>query len=91
MNNRELVKKLMNQYRYLKHDEIIENSFSKFQVIAFCSCLIAFSVEGYIIYNLAYLNLLPIYNCFDVDGTKFPCDRHETCLPGADFEIKSSG
>lgn len=82
MNNQEkllAVKRQMSQYKYLKHDEIIDSASSKFQIVAFASCLIAFSMEGFLVYNLAYLNLLPIYNCFSEDGTSSVCHRQQTC------------
>ena len=81
MNQEKLlaIKRQMSQYKYLKHDEIIGNSREKFQIMAFISCLIAFSMEGYLVYNLAYLNLLPIYNCIDESGSSKACSRQHTC------------
>ena len=43
--------------------------------------MIAFSTEGFLIYNLAFLNLVPYYQCYDSDGHRKLCDRLETCKP----------
>ena len=59
------------QFQYLKHDEIIERiggSMGRFQWIAYYATLVGFCTEGFLVYNLAFLNLLPQYVCFDELG-----------------------
>ena len=56
----------MSQVKYLSHDEVIERmggSAGAFQIIAFTVCMIVFSTEAFLIYNLAFLNLEPAYTC----------------------------
>ena len=75
----------MGTFRYPKHDEIIEmlgGSAGFFQVIVFVASVISFATEGFLIYNLAYLNFLPIYMCVNQkDGSTFQCERLDTCRP----------
>jgi len=70
------------QFKYLKHDEIIERiggSCGRFQFISYYATMIAFVTEGYLIYNLAFLNLLPEYVCIDALGVGRDCNRYATC------------
>ena len=55
-------------------------SLAHFQRIAYVACLISFSTEAFLVYNLAYLNLQPKYKC--VNSAKpeaFVCKREATC------------
>ena len=74
----------MKTMKYMQHDEIINmigGSFGRFQMLAYVMCLILFSTEGFLIYNLAYLNLEPKYMCVNEKGVAHHCNRLETCLP----------
>ena len=60
----------------MSHDEIIERtggSGGRFQIISYVMCLILFSTEAFLIYNLAFLNLVPFYNCYDAKGISREC------------------
>ena len=66
----------MANFKYMDHDEIIARiggSFGRFQIIAYLMCLILFSTEGFLIYNLAYLNLEPHYQCVNSLGLSERC------------------
>lgn len=72
------------QFKYLKHDEIIERiggSCGRFQIMSYYATMVAFITEGFLIYNLAFLNLLPKYVCIDALGDFKDCDRLDTCTP----------
>ena len=74
----------MGNFRYHNHDEIIAKlggSAGFFQVMVFLASVISFATEGFLIYNLAYLNFLPTYMCVNKDGSTFQCERLETCSP----------
>ena len=69
---------------YFRHDEIIARlggSLTKFQKLAYIACLISFSTEAYLIYNLAFLNFLPSYTCSNGVDPPFACTREMTCTP----------
>ena len=44
-------------------------------------CLIYFSTEAFLIYNLAFLNLEPYYKCYDSNSNCFACKTSDTCKP----------
>lgn len=74
----------MGNFRYHKHDDIIQmlgGSAGFFQVMVFLASVISFATEGFLIYNLAFLNFLPTYICVNKDGSTFQCERLETCRP----------
>ena len=74
----------MSNCKYLDHDEIVKRmggSFGRFQIVAYIMCLILFSTEGFLIYNLAFLNLEPKYKCVNTNGLIFKCQRLDTCSP----------
>lgn len=50
-------------------------------------CLILFSTEAFLIYNLAFLNLVPFYNCYDAKGIGRECSQIETCLPEFNYDL----
>ena len=61
-----LLKRQQSKSAYFKHDEIVERlggSFTRFHQVAYFACLINFSTEAFLVYNLAFLNLLPNYEC----------------------------
>jgi hypothetical protein len=75
-------KNVMSQFKYLKHDDVIARtggSAGAFQVLSFTVCLIVFSTEAFLIYNLAFLNLQPVYSCMSGDRLLTPCPRQATC------------
>ena len=73
----------MSQIKYLKHDDVIERiggSAGVFQIVSFLVCMIVFSTEAFLIYNLAFLNLEPVYSCNVGNNViKTPCPRVVTC------------
>lgn len=74
----------MGNFRYLKHDDIISmlgGSAGFYQAMVFLASCISFSTEGFLVYNLAFLNFLPTYMCVNKDGSTFQCERLETCDP----------
>ena len=74
----------MANFKYMDHDEIIARvggSFGRFQIIAYIMCVILFSTEGFLIYNLAFLNLEPKYMCVNESGLSSRCQRLDTCNP----------
>lgn len=68
---------------YFRHDDIIKRmggSIAHFQRIAYVACLISFSTEAFLVYNLAFLNLQPKYKCVDSSKREpFNCKREATC------------
>ena len=66
----------------LKHDQIIDatgGSFRRFQKIALLACMISYASEGYLVYNMVYLCLMPLYSCQDEYGSIYPCHNIDTC------------
>ena len=64
MREYNLLKNFQSNLKYQSHDEIIERiggSGGKFQIFSYIMCLILFSTEAFLIYNLAFLNLVPYY------------------------------
>lgn len=53
-------------------------------------CLILFSTEAFLIYNLAFLNLVPFYKCYDAKGVESECSQIETCLPKFNNDLSFS-
>jgi hypothetical protein len=50
--------------------------------------LLAFVTEGYVIYPLAYLELMPDFMCV-ANGQSFHCSNEDTC--SAEFNMESNG
>lgn len=74
----------MSTFKYCEHDDIINligGSFGRFQILAYLMCMILFSTEGFLIYNMAYLTLEPKYMCVDEKGVSSVCNRMDTCKP----------
>ena len=65
------LKKIMGQTHYHKHDDLLRSlkgrTINKFQIFAFLNCLVAFSTEAFLIYNLSFLNLMPQFKCLDTE------------------------
>mmetsp|Transcript_6148 Transcript_6148/g.9877 ORF Transcript_6148/g.9877 Transcript_6148/m.9877 type:complete len:254 (+) Transcript_6148:84-845(+) len=79
---KKLKKLLAHNIKYFNHDEIISRTggpWGRFQLIVLFACLISFSTEGFLIYNLAYLNLPPPYYCIDGSGFVNSCEMGDTC------------
>ena len=77
-------KMLMGKMKYRTHDEIIERfggSLNRFQVLAYMMALVMFSTEAFLVYNLAFLTLIPPYQCVDSKGVSAVCTRTQTCEP----------
>ena len=56
-------------------------------MMAYAMCLVLFSTEGFLIYNLAYLNLEPKFQCVSASGNSTACTRLDTCSPEYNFLI----
>ena len=82
MDQLKLLKFKLSRVVYFKHDEIVARiggSTTRFHKLAYMACLISFSTEAYLIYNLAFLNLLPTFYCSNGVDSPFVCSRHMTC------------
>jgi hypothetical protein len=58
----------------------------RFQMIALFMTYIAFVMEGYVVYPLSLLALMPAYICFDESG-EHSCSNLETCDAQYNHEI----
>ena len=76
-----------------EHDKIIDlagGSFGKFQEVVMVACMISYAAEGYLVYNIVYLCLMPSYSCNNLKGEFYECSNYETCSAEVlEFQIES--
>lgn len=53
--------------------------------------VIFFITEAFLIYNLAFLNLVPDYKCIDVNRVARSCPQSDTCLPQFNRDLSQFG
>lgn len=72
----------------IAHDEIIKKnggSFGRFQKFALSACTLSYASDGFLVYNLVYLCLMPDYSCVGEDGVSVQCSAEQTCESGTEF------
>ena len=51
--------------------------------------MISYATEGYLVYNMVYLCLMPIYSCDNLKGDFYECSNYETCSSEVlDFRVE---
>eukprot|EP00347_Sterkiella_histriomuscorum_P021166 403334998 len=69
--------------KYLNEEDVFNRvgALGLFQLVALPMTFISFVFEGYILYPLAYVALMPDYICVGSNGDSFHCSNSDTCEP----------
>ena len=75
-----------------EHDRIIDlagGTFGKFQKTVLAACMISYAAEGFLVYNMVYLCMMPVFSCNNLRGEYYECSNFETCSSEVlDFRVE---